>query len=156
MFLWLLIFLYYRHFRVFEAANERYFERKCFKKRLFCNFPSLVHHRNNSNVPMKKKWISSQVFFQNFFYSSNNSHFQNIFLWLHFSFKFSHSNLGYFILYLIVVELFPKKFFKQIIKTCIEIPCMQFCWFPLAFFLKYLFTMLINLLIISCNSHNNS
>ena len=157
MFLWFLIFLYYRHFRVSEAANERYFEKKkCFRKRLFCKVPSLVHNQNTSNVPVKKKWTSSRVLSQNFFYSSHNNHFHNISLWLLFSFRFSHSNLGYFIVYFTVIQLFPKKVFKQIIKMRIESPFMQFCWFPLAFFLKYLFTMLINLLIISCNSENNS
>ena len=156
MFLWFLIFLYYRHFIVSEAANERYFEKKCFRKKLFCKVPSLVHNQNTSNAPVKKKRTSSQVFFQNFFYSSHNSHFQNISLWLLFSFRFSHSNIGYFIEYSIVIQLFPKKVFKQIIEMRIESPFMQFCWFPLAFFLKYLFTMLINLLIISCNSENNS
>ena len=131
-------------------------KKKCFRKRLFCKVPSLVHNQNTSNVRVKKKWTSSRVFFQNFFYSSHNSHFQNISLWLFFSFRFSHSNLGYYIVYFIVIQLFPKKVFKQIIKMRIESPFMQFCWFLLAFFLKYLFTMLINLLIISCNSLKNS
>ena len=93
--------------------------------------------------------LFSGIFQEFFFHSSCSSHFQNTSWWLLLKIScLSLDRLFYCIAYCSTV--FPKKVFKQAIMMWTEIPFRQSagCSSPLALFLKYLFAMLINLLIV--------